>query len=218
MWSIWLVFCDCDFHFVCPLMDKYKRLVEASWGERLTLEESVSCSEEQGHAQQIFNPIFSWWMELCSLPFVGMRPNYGRHNDVHGDLLQKDLYHAVVFSAPHPSAGRCWPMPLLETLGQSQASLAQSLVVKLLLSPGSWCTQVFVCALQDSVSPVLWKFCNQVPLASKVKFSGDSQSLCQIPRLGNLLCILKLPEQCENFDIYSYSFICNYFPLSFQFA
>ena len=31
MWSFWLVFCDCGFHSVCPLMDKDKRLVEASW-------------------------------------------------------------------------------------------------------------------------------------------------------------------------------------------
>ena len=35
--------------------------------------------------------------------------------------------------------------------------------------------------------PVLWKFCNQIPLASKVKLPRGSQSLCQIPRLGNLL-------------------------------
>ena len=31
----------------------------------------------------------------------------------------------------------------------------------LLFSPGSWCTQGFVCALQESVSPVLWKSYNQ---------------------------------------------------------
>ena len=40
----------------------------------------------------------------------------------------------------------------------------------LLFSPGSWCTQGFVCALQESVSLVLCKFCNQIPLASKDKF------------------------------------------------
>ena len=39
---------------------------------------------------------------------------------------------------------------------------------------GSWCTQGFVCALQESVSPVLWKFCNQISLASKIKFTGGS--------------------------------------------
>ena len=49
-------------------------------------------------------------------------------------------------------------MPLLETPGHSRASLAQSLVGSLLLSPGSWCTQGSVCAFQQSVSPVLCKF------------------------------------------------------------
>ena len=81
-------------------------------------------------------------------------------------------------------------MPLLETPGHSQASLAQSVVGTLLLSPGSWCIQGFVCALQDSVSPVLWKFCSEMPLASEVKFPGDSQSVCWIPMLGNLLWVL----------------------------
>ena len=31
-----LVFCDCGFHSVSPLMEKDKRLMEASWWERLT--------------------------------------------------------------------------------------------------------------------------------------------------------------------------------------
>ena len=74
---------------------------------------------------------------------------------------------------------------LLDTLGQS-------LVGSLLLSPGFRCTQGFVCPLQESVSPVLCKFCIQIPLASKGKFPGGSQSLCQIPRLGNLLGVLEL--------------------------
>ena len=66
-------------------------------------------------------------------------------------------------------------------------------------APGSCCTQGFVFALQESVSPVPWKFCNQIPLAPKVKFSGDSQFLCWISRLGNLLLTLELLQQCENF-------------------
>ena len=45
--------------------------------------------------------------------------------------------------------------------------MTQSLFKTLLLSPGSWCAQGFICALQESVSPVLWKFCNQIPLAFK---------------------------------------------------
>ena len=100
--------------------------------------------------------------------------------------------HTAILSALKPAAGHCHPMPLLETPGHSQASLGQSLVGSLLVSPGSWCAQDFVCSLQESVSPVLCKFCNQIPLASKVKFSGGSQSLFQIPRLGNLLWVLEL--------------------------
>ena len=44
----------------------------------------------------------------------------------------------------------CWPTPLPETPGHSQASLGQSLVGSLLLSPGSWCTR-FVWALPVSL-------------------------------------------------------------------
>ena len=59
---------------------------------------------------------------------------------------------------PDPAAGHCWPVPPPESPGHSQASLGQSLVGSLLLSPGSWFAQDFVCAFQESVSPVLCKF------------------------------------------------------------
>ena len=112
----------------------------------------------------------------------GLRPNYTGVTVVIATSFKRTNACTIVFSAPDPTAGHCIHMPPPETPGHSQASLAQSLVGSLLLSPGSWCTQGFVCALQESVSPVLWKFCNQIPLASKVKFPGVSQSLCQIPR------------------------------------
>ena len=80
--------------------------------------------------------------------------------------------HNCCSQCPYPTAGHYEHMPLPETPRVSQAIWDQSLLVSLFLSPGSWCTQGFVCALQESVSPVLWKFCNQIPLASKVKFSG----------------------------------------------
>ena len=38
-----------------------------------------------------------------------------------------------------------------------------------------------------SVSPVLWKFCNEGLLTFKVRFLGNTESLSQIPRLGSLL-------------------------------
>ena len=66
--------------------------------------------------------------------------------------------HTATLSAPNPAAGHHQPTPLLETPGHSQASLGQSLGGSLLFSPGSWCAQSFVCALQESVCPVLCKF------------------------------------------------------------
>ena len=66
--------------------------------------------------------------------------------------------HTATLSAPDPAAGYHQPTPLLETPGHSRASLGQSPVGSLLLFPGSWCAQGFVCALQESVSPVLCRF------------------------------------------------------------
>ena len=48
---------------------------------------------------------------------------------------------SATLSVPNPAAGHHQPTPPLETPGHSQASLGQSLVGSLLLSPGSWCTQ-----------------------------------------------------------------------------
>ena len=59
---------------------------------------------------------------------------------------------AATLYAPNPAAGHHRPTSPLETPGHSQASLGQSLVGSLLLSPGSWCAQVSVCALQESIS------------------------------------------------------------------
>ena len=57
MWSIWLVFCGCGFHSVCPLMEKDKRLMEASSWETLTERETGSCSD--GTRYQEISPEYS---------------------------------------------------------------------------------------------------------------------------------------------------------------
>ena len=49
---------------------------------------------------------------------------------------------------------RLWWRPL----GTHRQVLVSLLWGSLLLSPGSWCTQGFVCVLQESVSPVLCKY------------------------------------------------------------
>ena len=65
--------------------------------------------------------------------------------------------HALPHSVPRPCS-HCRPTPLPETPGHSLASLGQSPVGSLLLFPEAWCTQGFVCALQESVSLVFCKF------------------------------------------------------------
>ena len=64
----------------------------------------------------------------------------------------------ATLSALDLAAGHHRSTPLPETPRHSWASLGQSLVGSLLLFSGSWCAQSFVCALQESVSPVLCKF------------------------------------------------------------
>ena len=87
----------------------------------------------------------------------------------------------ATLSASNPAAGHRQPMPLPETPGHSRTSLGQSHVGSLLLSPGSWYTQGSVCALQESVSPVLYKFCNQIPLPPKSNFLGILSPFARSP-------------------------------------
>ena len=104
----------------------------------------------------------------------------------------------VLVSAPDHSACHCRNTPQQDTPGHSHTSVQVSCGVT---APFSWVLvhTGFVCALQESVSTVMCKLCNQIPLASKVKFPGSSQSLCRIYSLGNLLCALELLHKCKNF-------------------
>ena len=53
--------------------------------------------------------------------------------------------------------------------------------------------------LESLFSPVLWKSYNKIPLAFKVRFPGDPQSLCWIPRLGSLIRCSEPSQWWENF-------------------
>ena len=79
--------------------------------------------------------------------------------------FKRSHVHTAALGAPKAEAGHCRLTPPVETPGHSWPCLGQSLVWSLLLSPGSCCTQGFVCALQVSVSPVLcklWQFYGRV--------------------------------------------------------
>ena len=129
------------------------------------------------------------------------------------------------FSAPHThtAAGQYQPTPPPETPRHSQASMGQSFVGPLLLSPGSWCAQVSVCALQESVSPVLCKFwwfnggvngdllqeglchtqvcCTQSPCSRPLlthTSTGDTQIQFWFSLCGLGVCFLPFPGQSSS--------------------
>ena len=101
-------------------------------------------------------------------------------------------FHAYTLPhSMHPALQQAFPNPRLcqrplDT--HSRASLCQSFVGSLISSPGSWCTQGFVCALQESVSPVLCKFWQ---LYCGVNGDGLQEGLCHTQ-----VCCTQSPCPC----------------------
>ena len=85
-----------------------------------------------------------------------LSPNYGGGKEDNRRLFKRcgALLHSVPATLQQATASPrlCWR--LLDTHGE----VGQSLVGSLPLSPGSWCTQGFISALQASFAPVLYKF------------------------------------------------------------
>ena len=108
MWSVWFVFCGCSFPSVCPLMDKDKRLMEASWwerGENWVLRGKlglVLMGRAMLNKSLIQFSVDGW---CCILSFLfDLRPNYGGGNEDNGDLLQKiPCMHCLHTFAQHCS-------------------------------------------------------------------------------------------------------------------
>ena len=113
----------------------------------------------------------------------------------------------LLFSALYPAAGRCPPTPLPEILDTHRQVWLSPLwgFCSFLLGPGAHevffvpFNSLFPQACASSVIKSHW---------SPKSNSMCSQSLCQIPRLGNLLWVLELLQQCENFFGYNCSPVC----------
>ena len=90
MWSVWLVFHDCGFQSVCPLMEKNKRLMKASWWERLRGKLGFVLI---GGAM-LSKSLIQFYVDgpgcVLSLLF-DLRSNYGGGNEDNRGLLQKVL-------------------------------------------------------------------------------------------------------------------------------
>ena len=109
MWSVWLVFYDCGFHSVFPLKDKDKRLMEASWWERLTVGE-FSSVQLLSRVQLFAKP---WTAALqASLSITNSR-----------SLLKLMSIESVAVQPSHPLSS---PSPPVFNLSQHQGLSSES--------------------------------------------------------------------------------------------
>ena len=88
-----------------------------------------------GLGRAVFPPCCLTWVQTMVEVMKKMATSFRRSHT-----------HRATLRIPDPAAGHGWPTPPRETPGHSQASLDQSLVGSLLLSPGFWSHSVlFLC-------------------------------------------------------------------------
>ena len=139
-----------------------------------------------------------WWVGLSSLPFgclawgdpalkptgclVGLMVNSGR-------LTPRSTSQNFCCQCPCPHGE---PQPPPTSAGDPPTLAGRSGSVSYgFTAPSPWVlmhTLLSVCPprVESLLSPVLLKSYNQIPLAFKVWFSGNSSSRCRTPRFGSL--------------------------------
>ena len=100
MWLDWLVFCDCGFQSVCPLIEKDKRLMEVSWWERLTEGKlGLVLMTRPMLSKSLIHFSIDGWGCVPSLLF-DLRPNYGGSNEDNGTSFKRSHARPATLSAP----------------------------------------------------------------------------------------------------------------------
>ena len=161
--SVWLVFCDFGFHPVCPLMDKNKRLVEASWWESLAVGESGFVLMGRARLSKSLLQFSVNGHGCVPLLLSDLRPSYSRGNGGDGNLRRKDFFVHCFMQCPwprsrllltHASAGDSWTL-----IGRSGS------VSCVVTAPFSWvlvCTRFCLCP-PESLFP---QFCGSSVIKS----------------------------------------------------
>ena len=156
MWSDWLVFCDCGFQSVYPLMED-KRLMEASWWERLRGKLGLVLMGGAMLGKSLIQLSIDGWGCVPSMLF-DLRPNFGGGNEDKGTLcaLQESVSPVLCnFSMVGLMVTSCktayaisrstapWPCnsPLL--IRTSAGNTETQFCFSLCGVSGSWCAQGF---------------------------------------------------------------------------
>ena len=97
------------------------------------------------------------------------------------EFIAKDWRGGYIVSLPIHSSTGDHP-----TLAGSFGSVSSGVTAPLLwvLAHAKFC--LCLARVESLFPPVLWKSYNQILLVLKARFPGESQSFCQIPRLGSL--------------------------------
>ena len=112
----------------------------------------------------------------------------------------------ATLSAPSPAAGHHQAMPLLETPRHSQASLGQTSVASLFLSPGSWCTRFCLCLRRVYFPACVSSGSSMVGLMATFSKGAYAISTCAAPRATVPVAVhcLPLPPQ----EMLKHSSVC----------
>ena len=179
---------------------RIRGLCELSDGRDWDVGKTRSCSGGQSLAQQNFNPLVCWWVFGLRWPSLGVYRFYGKaKGDLQEDLCQDAFSQDFWCQCPY-AWGR--PLPTSTSVGDAQTftdwSGSVSCGVTVPFPQVLVCTG-FVCALQEWSVWFPQAFGSSIPLAFKVRFPGDSQPLCQIPRLGSLMWGQESSQKYKNF-------------------
>ena len=151
-------------------------------------------------AQWNFNPLVCWWVGLRCLPvgclawgdpaleatgsLVGLMADSGR---AHAKKYFPEFLLPVCpcpCGEPHPTPAYAGHPP---TLAGRSGSVSCEVIAPFPLVLMHILLCVFPPSMESLFSPVLSKSCNQIPLAFKVWFSGNSSSCYRTPSLGSLM-------------------------------
>ena len=102
MWSDWLVFCDCGFQSVCPLMEKIRGLWKLPDGrDWLRGKLGLILMGKAMLSKSLIQFSVEGWLYVPFLLF-DLRPNYDGGNEDNGDLLQNVPFMHCYTQCPQP--------------------------------------------------------------------------------------------------------------------